>query len=240
MLQEHVIEERVRIKNGGPPLSGILGYPLAEAPRRAVLLCPPHPHFAGNMDNNVIQALARHFAADSVTLRFDYRGVGESEIDLPAGVSAFDYWNAVEQNKNYSDALCDVRAAGTMLFRSAPGLPPIVVGYSFGAAVGLLYGCETDSIRCAVGVSPPLTRVEFGFLRRYKNPCRLICGEKDFVFSAETLDEIVKQSGENVTAQVLETSDHFFRGEEERLALCVDDFVITATNLTLEERNHDI
>ena len=45
------------------------------------------------MHNNVVEALAEHFAADSVVLRFDYRGVGQSKIDLkcqivPCGISS--------------------------------------------------------------------------------------------------------------------------------------------------------
>ncbi len=240
MEENRAIEERVQIRNGDLSLSGILTYPLAGRPRRAILLCSPHPHFAGNMENNVIQSLARYFAEDSVTLRFDYRGVGESDIDLPPGLSVFDYWTGVERDRDTSDALADVRAAGDMLSHAAPGLPPVVIGYSFGAAVGLLYGGRNDAVRCCVGVSPPLTRVDFDFLTESETPCRLLCGESDFVFSAESLDRIVAQSEGAVTAEVLTNSDHFFRGEEERLALCVENFIHAATNPSLEEHQHAI
>lgn len=240
MAESRAIEERVHIRNGDLSLSGILAYPASEKPRRAVLLCTPHPHFAGNMENNVIKTLARHLADDSVTLRFDYRGVGESAIDLPPGLSVFDYWTGVERDRDYSDALSDVHAAGEMLSHAAPGLPSVVIGYSFGAAVGLLYGHRGETVRCCVGVSPPLTRVDFDFLTESTRPCRLLCGESDFVFSAERLDRIVAQSRGIVTAKVLTNSDHFFRDEEERLALCVENFVIATTNPSLEEQHHAI
>ena len=37
------------------------------------------------MNNNVVSAVAQHLAARCAVLRFDYRGVGESEIALATG-----------------------------------------------------------------------------------------------------------------------------------------------------------
>src|ERR1035437_2486400 len=120
-----IFQEKVFFADGA--LSGILGYPMDGTPQRCVLLCSPHPNFAGDMSNNVIEAMAEHFAADSVTLRFNYRGVGQSRIDLPGGISVLDYWDRVEREKDFADALDDAAAAAQMLLRSAPGLPLAVV-----------------------------------------------------------------------------------------------------------------
>ena len=93
MSRMEIIEERITFTGKNLTLAGVISYPAADDPVRSVLLCSPHPHFAGDMDNNIIQAIAGDLARDSVTLRFDYRGVGNSKIELPPGLSVFDYWS---------------------------------------------------------------------------------------------------------------------------------------------------
>jgi len=209
-----IVEERVTFSAGGPALSGILAYPEAGRPVRAVLLCSPHPHFAGDMENNIVRALAQGLAADSVTLRFDYRGVGQSGIRLAPGVSPLDYWDEVEERQDYADAVADVEAAGRELARVAPGLPMAVAGYSFGAVAGLMYGLRSDGVGRLVGVSPPLKKVRFEFLADCRKPCLMLAGKNDFVYSPEAAARLREVAPPPVHLEVLESSDHFFRGEE--------------------------
>jgi len=209
-----MIEERIIIPGESGRLAGILAYPDATPPRLGLLLCPPHPHFAGNMENNVVRALAQRLAEDSVTLRFDYRGVGDSEIRLAADRSVFDYWNDVEEKRDYADALADVAAAARALQDAAPGLPLAVAGYSFGAAVGLLHGLGDPAVGRMAGISPPLTRIDFGFLAATAKPCLLLSGEADFVYSAERAAALQSLAGPRLRIERLAQQDHFFRGEE--------------------------
>jgi len=112
---ELIVEERVTFPSGPLRLAGVLAYPQEVTPERAVLVCSPHPHFAGDMNNNVVAAVTRHLAAHAVVLRFDYRGVGESQIALGPEESAFDYWTDVEETKDYAGAVHDVRSAAQVL-----------------------------------------------------------------------------------------------------------------------------
>jgi len=139
-----IVEERMTFSSGPLQLSGVLSYPEQDAPRHAVLLCSPHPHFAGDMDNNVVRAVAKRLARHSVVLRFDYRGVGESEIELDPGVSVFDYWTEIEDARDYADAVEDVESAAQALASATESLDVdfCVVGYSFGAATGMLFAHE--------------------------------------------------------------------------------------------------
>ena len=51
-----------------------------------VVLCHPHPLFGGSMDNAVVLALRDVFWAAGIgTLRFNYRGVGQSEGSYGGG-----------------------------------------------------------------------------------------------------------------------------------------------------------
>lgn len=220
-----VIEERVTFASGRQTLSGVLSYPAGCEPERAVLLCTPHPHFAGDMANNVIAALGRFLAERAVVLRFDYRGVGDSSIVLPAGASVFDYWHEVEEAKDYDDAIGDVRAAASELYSVAGGLPLSVVGYSFGAATGLRFGVDDPRVESLAGISPPLARVGFDFLTGCVKPCLLLCGKDDFVCAENDLNGLVDRCGPNVRAEVLAGQDHFFRGCEQAICTRVSEFV---------------
>ncbi|MBM4085159.1 MAG: alpha/beta fold hydrolase, partial [Planctomycetes bacterium] len=212
--QQEIVEERVTFPNGKLTLSGILAYPESAEPAWATLLCPPHPHFAGDMNNNVLRALARRLASQAITLRFDYRGVGESSIDLPPGASVFDYWHDIEETKDYRDALDDVQAAASELRRVAPGLPLTVIGYSFGAVTAMRHGCADESVGLTVGISPPLTRVGLDFLAGCQKPCLVLCGKNDFLYSPEEISRLKRVVGPAVAIELLEGQDHFFRGEE--------------------------
>lgn len=215
MSATEIVEEKVRFPSDALQLSGVLAYPLDAEPTHAVLLCSPHPHFAGDMDNNIIRAVARDAAETAVTLRFDYRGVGDSEIDLPQGLSVFDYWQEVEERQAYDDAIADVAAAGAALSSAGGSLPLAIVGYSFGCATGMRFGLFEPSAEAIVGICPPLTRVSFGFLGNCPKPALFVCSKGDFVFSEDKLLGCQASAGPNLRTELLDVGDHFFRGEEE-------------------------
>jgi alpha/beta superfamily hydrolase len=227
-MQDKIIEERITfINDEGLQLAGVLAYPDQIEPIYALLLCSPHPHFAGNMDNNVVCEIARELAVQAVTLRFDYRGVGDSQISLRNGLSVFDYWSDIEETKDYNDAVRDVTAAAHAL-SSAIGeldIPFSVVGYSFGAATGLLYGHEKENVCRMVAIAPPLGKVSFKFLSNCSKPGLFLIGTGDFLYSAEKTEQLRQTLTSNTKVEVLENADHFFRGDENILARKVDEFI---------------
>ena len=78
-----MIEEHVNFNSDGMKLEGILSYDENAVNPPSMLLCPPHPHLGGDMENNVITALGNVLAEKGfATLRFNYRGVGNSESRL--------------------------------------------------------------------------------------------------------------------------------------------------------------
>jgi alpha/beta superfamily hydrolase len=99
---------------------------IPERPRRAVVICHPHPLYGGSMSSPVPLSLAKVLAdkaSETVAwARFDFRGVGASE-----GV--------------YDDArgeVDDVRAVMAWLRAQAPGVPLSLCGHSFGSFVSLV------------------------------------------------------------------------------------------------------
>jgi alpha/beta superfamily hydrolase len=84
------------------------------------LICHPHPLFAGTMQNKVVATLQR-IARDAgyATLRFNFRGVGQSAGSYAEGRGEID------------DALAVARWLG----EQHPGLPLTLMGFSFGSCV---------------------------------------------------------------------------------------------------------
>jgi len=225
-MQGGIVEERITF-DSGQRLTGVLAYPDSAKPERAVLVCSPHPHFAGNMDNNVVCAIARKSAEHAVTLRFDYRGVGDSQISLPDGLSVFDYWSNMEETKDYADAVRDVSAAAGALAGAVGELDISlsVVGYSFGAATGLLYGHANEDVCNMVAIAPPLGKVSFDFLSDCSKPGLFLIGTGDFLYSAEKTEQLRRILASNLTVEVMDNVDHFFRGDESLVAQKIDQFI---------------
>jgi hypothetical protein len=225
MQTETIIQERITFESSDLTLAGILAYPQSDEPLYAVLLCSPHPHFAGNMDNNVISELATDIAQEAVTLRFDYRGIGNSQIHLPQGLSVFDYWDCLEENENYQDAIDDVMSASRALFEISEGLPQTMAGYSFGAAMAFMNGLQNDNVQQIIGIAPPFTKVDFSFLTECSKPAFMVLGKDDFLYSPNDIKAFKEKISPLVEMELLEDCDHFFRGQEIRVAKTVSNFI---------------
>lgn len=233
MKTDRIIEERVLFRSGPLQLTGILSYPDCAEPQRRVLMCSPHPHFAGNMDNNVIREVAQVMAQNSLVLRFDYRGVGDSRIDLDPGVSAFDYWDELEQTKRYEDAVDDVAAAWECLtaFESGSIVSSAIVGYSFGTATACMFGCGHPEVDRIIGIAPPLGKVSFDYLASCEKPCLFVIGRDDFLFSEQRCEQFSSQLGPDSQTKIVDGCDHFFRESEGAVAELARHFICdTKTN----------
>ena len=114
-------EERIFFEARGARIEGLLSLD-KEPTKGSVIICHPHPLFGGNMYNNVVAAIVRIAAMwDFTSLRFNFRGVGESTGTFGGGTS--------EQG--------DVK--GAVDYLEGRKNPPAIVmaGYSFGAIAGL-------------------------------------------------------------------------------------------------------
>jgi hypothetical protein len=92
----------------------------AAGPLGIALVAHPHPLYGGTLDNKVVQTLAKTFVQLGwVAMRPNFRGVGASEgfHDHGAGET--------------EDMIAVARQAGERF----PGLPMVLVGFSFGAFI---------------------------------------------------------------------------------------------------------
>ena len=89
-----------------------------SSPQGTAVVCHPHPQHGGTLDNKVVQTLARVFVTIGWrSVRFNFRGVGESQGAWDEGIGEID------------DALAVIAAVRD------PALPLMLAGFSFGGYV---------------------------------------------------------------------------------------------------------
>lgn len=115
--------------------------------RGLALICHPHPLHAGSMLNKVVATLQRTARdAGYATLRFNFRGVGQSVGEHAHGEGEID----------------DAEAAARWLLARHPGLPLTLMGFSFGSCVAACLGGRLEGQGVAVErlfmLAPPVQR----------------------------------------------------------------------------------
>lgn len=155
-----VLERAVCFDCQGAALYGVLS--LSAAPvRRGVVIVVGGPQYRSG-SHRQFTLLARSLAAAGIpVLRFDYRGMGDSE-----GTA-----------RSFDDINDDLRAAVDFMFSAVPGLEDVVLwGLCDGASAALFYAPDDRRVSGVVLLNPWL-RTEVGAARarlRHYYPLRLM------------------------------------------------------------------
>ncbi|MFN3466254.1 MAG: alpha/beta hydrolase [Candidatus Brocadiales bacterium] len=219
-------EERVCFNSGGMQLEGVLGYEENLTAPPVALVCPPHPNLGGDMDNNVIMALARELSTGGyVTLRFNYRGIGGSEGPFKTVAEKFRYWESTFGEGNLEGPLEDTKSALAFLKSSVRacyagrGIPrAFIVGYSFGAVMGMRVGVTDDAVVALAGIAAPCAVYNLDFLSHSQKPKLFICSDSDFATSVEDTRRAFEKFSEPKRLVVKTNVSHFYTGSEQEVA----------------------
>lgn len=130
-------------------------------------------------------------------LRFNFRGVGKSEGEFAEGIGERE----------------DVRAALRYLEARFPAAAIIVIGFSFGAWVGLAAGAEDPRVSALVGLGLPAASEDFGFLRSSKKPKLVIQGTMDVYGPQDQIEALFLSLPDPKRLHWVEGADHFFTGK---------------------------
>ena len=202
---------RVSFSSDGLFLEGILAIPEGAGPFPAVIVCHPHPLYGGSMDNNVVNSLSETLAqASLVSFKFNFRGVGGSQGEFGQGIGERE----------------DVEAAISFISteREVDSKRIGLAGYSAGAGFALPVGFNDDRIRALAAVSPPLSMLDFDFLKSCPKPKLLISGSRDDLIPINQFLEFCQNLPEPKECEGIEGADHFWWGYESRLAAKVTAF----------------
>jgi alpha/beta superfamily hydrolase len=178
-------------------------------PRGAVVLCHPHPLYGGTMDNRVVYRAAKAAVdAGFASLRFNFRGVGNSTGQYDQGMGEKE----------------DVAAALEWLGMQYPDSQLGLIGYSFGAWVGLQIACDSQRVQTIVGIGLPLNLYSLDYLTEYKKPALYIVGTEDEFCSQENLDKLAKRLPNSSSVSRIKDADHFFTDHIEIVQNLITDF----------------
>ncbi len=201
-------------------LDGLPGEPSIEArvrggedALRAVLLCHPHPLYGGTMHSAVVVALTKVLAergARVATLRFNYRGVGESGGSYDEG----------------RGETRDAQAGLRYLRARFPKAAIAVAGYSFGTWVGLRAAASERTVE-RVALVAPAVRV-FHFVKEdaatFQGRLAVYLGDADEFCDVAEAQALADSLG--ATLRVFPGNDHYFLAGRRKLADAVVPFLL--------------
>ncbi len=183
-------------------LEGRLGNEPSAA-RGALLALHPHPLYGGSMDNNVVEAAIRAGQASGfITLRFNFRGVGQSQGHFDEGLGEQD----------------DVGAALRFLGSEFDPEIKVVLGYSFGACAALAY-CHTQDhgVDQLILVAPPPVLLQQDLSLELSVIQKIVLGEKDAIASPQEVKSRLSSARGKKLIKIIPGADHSFWGKEEAL-----------------------
>jgi alpha/beta superfamily hydrolase len=166
----------------------------AAAPVAAVVIAHPHPQHGGTMHNSVIFHSDRELnRAGWTTLRFNFRGVEESEGSYDEGRGEVD----------------DLAAAAAWLHGIAPHCPLYLVGFSFGAVCALRVGATETTVAGVVAIGMATRHYGYEDAGRLGKPFAVVQGEQDELADLDAVRKIVDTAGG--TLHVIADTGHLFQ-----------------------------
>lgn len=202
--------ERLFIPGPAGSLEALFEWDPQWTPRLVALVCHPHPLYGGTLNNKVVFRAAKAALQSGLpTLRFNFRGVGKSQGTFAEGEGERD----------------DVRAALRYLETRFPQAPVCVMGFSFGAVVGLAAGADDPQVCGLVGIGIPVGSEDVSYLREVTKPKLIIQGTQDQQGPRAQVEALFASLAEPKRLQWVEGAGHFFDGKLEVLQAGVESFL---------------
>ncbi len=155
-------------------IEAVLDAPAAEVPARPLLaiVCHPLPTEGGTMHNKVVTMAARALReVGATTLRFNFRGVGQSEGRFDDGDGELD----------------DLRAVAAWARERHPHKALWLAGFSFGAYVSLRLAVELRAA-ALISIAPPVGRSwDFSAIEIPAGPWLVIQGDADEIVDPQAV-----------------------------------------------------
>jgi alpha/beta superfamily hydrolase len=163
--------------------------------RAAAVVAHPHPAHGGTLHNPVVFHADRElFRHGFTTLRFNFRGVGESQGQHDEGAGEIE----------------DLAAAASWLRGVALGLPLFLVGYSFGSVCALSHALDDDTVHAVIGIGLPIRAYPLDEVERLGRPLAVVQGSEDEFGSPEEIGHLLRRTRPRGMLYVVPGSSHLF------------------------------
>ena len=173
-------------------------------PRRAAVVCHPHPKGGGTMNNNVVYRMSKALEeSGTAVLRFNFRGVGRSTGSYGEGVTEAE----------------DVRAALDYMAQRHPNLPLWLGGFSFGARVCMSVGIEDERVSKLLGVGLAVRMFDLGHLHQPRGgkPFAIVQATEDEYGERAEIESFVAHIPEPRQLWLVPGATHLFPGKLDEL-----------------------
>ena len=173
-----------------------------DGERHGFIMCHPHPLYSGTMDNKVVTTLVRGASQQGLdTIRFNFRGVGQSEGEHDHGKGEQDDLAAVV---NYA-----ITELGWQKIYLA--------GFSFGSGVACLYASNDaeqnpDKISGLFLVAPAVHHFEAPSTLPFEFESHVYMGDADEVVPFDEVEHWVDLLTPQPHFHIFEGAGHFFHG----------------------------
>jgi alpha/beta superfamily hydrolase len=175
----------------------------ASDPPAAVVLAHPHPLYGGTLNNPVVFHADRELnRAGLTTLRFNFRGVGESDGFHDDG----------------RGEIGDVGAAASWLGALVPGKPLILVGYSFGSRCAIAHAIADKSVAGVVAIGLPPRIWPFDDLPTLARPLAVVQGTDDEFGSVDEVEALIATAAPPGRLYTVPGASHLFPGRAQDAA----------------------
>ncbi len=201
------------IKASHGKLEAVLKEPKGDV-KGVALVCHPHPLGGGTMHNKVVfKASAGLVDSGLITLRFNFRGVGNSTGEHDDGDG---------ERQDVLDAL-------DYLTENYPKEPITLAGFSFGSRVGTEVAMKDKRVVRLISIGTPVDKYrDYEFLENLRKPILFVHGDKDEFGSIENLNELIaKVSAVTDTfVKIFENCGHFFDKHLTQLRTAIHDWAL--------------
>ena len=167
--------------------------PADERPA-TIVLCHPHPLHGGSMHNKVVTIMERAMRELGLrTIRFNFRGAGESEGEHDDGYGETD----------------DLFAVTEWVRRTRPDDDLWMGGFSFGSFI-TLRAAQNLKLGQLITIAPPVDRYEFSNIQHPDCPWLVVQGDEDEVVALEDVKCWMEDLDPQPDFLVMEMASHFF------------------------------
>lgn len=191
----------------------------AKANSPIALILSPHPKQGGTMNNRIVHTLFKTFAYRGFSvLKFNYRGVGNSEGEYDGGEGE------LSDAASALDWLQSLQSATETFW---------VAGYSYGALLAMQLLMRRPELNGFISVSPPANHYDFNFLAPCPVSGQIIQGDSDTFVKPQAVETLVNklraQRGIAIDYKVLKDTNHLYTGKENDIANVITPYLISRT-----------
>lgn len=179
------------------------------------LILHPNPERGGTMNHRIPYSMYNAFVEHGFsTLRFNFRGVGQSQGIFDKG----------------EGELSDAAAALDWMQALNPNAPYVWVGgFAFGAWIGMQLLMRRPEIKGFVSISPPANEIDFSFLAPCPQSGLIVHGKRDNIVPEPMVEKVVQrlntQKGIKIDYRVVDGANHFFNDQMESLMDHIHDYL---------------